>query len=114
PDALAARQAFAKMIDRNEINQKYYEGTRIPSYGYFPTADPYFDADGQVPRYDEAGAAELIDDLVGEGGTMTVTRMCIETPEGHGVFEILQQQAERVGMQMRFEPVDQAKLVQNV
>ncbi len=114
PTALKARQAFAKSIDRNEINQKYYEGARIPSYGFFPSDNPFFDPDGQVPRFDEAGATDLVDELVASGTDMKVNRMCIETPEGHGVFDILQQQGRRVGIDMTLEAVDQAKLIQNV
>lgn len=114
PNALKARQAFNYSINRNEVNQKYYEGTRVPAYGFVPASDPWFDPDGQLPHFDKAKATELIDELKAAGLDTTISAMCINTPEAMGIFQILKSQGEAVGIKSKLEPVEQAVLVQNL
>lgn len=111
PTALKARQAFNYMINRNDINQKYYKGTRVPSYGFFPASSPWFDAAGQLPRHDEAKAKSLVDELGRAGVKMDVRSICINTPEASGVNQIINQQGTPVGIFDHFKQVDQAVLV---
>ncbi|MBS1847628.1 MAG: ABC transporter substrate-binding protein [Actinobacteria bacterium] len=111
PTALAARQAFAYAINRNEINQKYYQGTRIPSYGFFPQSSPWYDPTGQVPRYDPTKAKELVARVTKAGVKMDVQSICIATPESTGVNQILTAQDKAVGITNTLKQVDQAVLV---
>lgn len=114
PDALAARQAFNYAINRNEINQKYYKGARVPAYGFIPESSRWYEPKGQLPRFDSAKAKKIIADLKKKGMSTTVNAMCINTPESTGIFAILKEQAEAVGITPTLKQVEQAILVQNL
>ncbi len=109
--ALAARRAVNLSINRNEINQKYYKGTRVPAYGFFPPSSPWFHPEGQVPRHDAAKAAELVDQVEAAGVEMYVHSICINTPESQGVSEIIGEQGRAVGIDGKLQQVEQAVLV---
>jgi peptide/nickel transport system substrate-binding protein len=111
PTALAARQALNYSINRNEINQKYYKGTRVPSYGFFPSNSPWFDAGSQLPRFDQAKARALVKKVEAAGVKMNVHSICINTPEASGVNQIMSEQSKAVGITGEFQPVEQAILV---
>jgi peptide/nickel transport system substrate-binding protein len=111
PDAIKAREAFVYSINRNEINQKYYKGARVPAYGFFPSSSPWYNPDGQLPRYDKAKATELVDELKAKGMAPTVNALCINTPESSGIFQILKQQGQAVGIHSNLRQVEQAILV---
>ncbi|HET8930777.1 MAG TPA: ABC transporter substrate-binding protein, partial [Acidimicrobiales bacterium] len=111
PTALAARQALNYAINRNEINQKYYKGTRVPSYGFFPANSPWFDAESQLPRFDAAKSKALVKKVEAAGVKMDVHSICINTPEASGVNQIIGEQMKSVGMSGEFQPVEQALLV---
>ena len=106
--AIKARQAFNYSINRNEINQKYYKGARVPAYGFIPASSPWFDAAGQLPRFNEAKAKSLINSLPSKP---QVRSLCINTPESSGIFQILKQQGLDVGIKATLRQVEQAVLV---
>ncbi len=114
PTASAARRAFALAINRNEINQKYYQGTRIPAYGWVAPDSPYFNPEGQLPRYDPDEARKLVKQVKDAGVDFTVNSICIPGPEASGVFNILGPQLESVGITAGRKTVDQAVLVQTL
>lgn len=114
PTALAARRAFNAALNRNEINQKYYSGTRLPAYGLIPEGNPWYDKAGQLPRFDPTGARALLDKVVAAGVKPDLSYLCINTPQSTGMFTIAQPQFESVGFASTFRPVDQAILVQNL
>ncbi len=111
PDAVKAREAFVYSINRNEINQKYYKGARVPAYGFFPTTSPWYNPKGQLPRYDKAKATKLVDELKAKGMAPTINALCINTPEASGIFQILKDQGQAVGIQAKLRQVEQAILV---
>lgn len=114
PNALKARQAFNYGIDRGEINQKYYKGTRSPAYGFIPRAmGEWFDdsPDAQLPRHDAAQATKRIEELEADGWTTAVNALCIDTSESVGIFAILKEQADDIGIDATLNSVSQAKLV---
>ncbi len=115
PNALKARQAFNYSIDRGEINQKYYKGTRTPAYGFIPSAmgEWYDDSpEAQLPRHDAAKAKEMLDELRADGVDTDIEALCINTPEATGIFAILKEQADNVGVNAELNQVEQAKLVE--
>ncbi|MFN8051822.1 MAG: peptide ABC transporter substrate-binding protein [Acidimicrobiales bacterium] len=66
------RQAISMAIDRNEINQKAYEGARIVSTGITPPGIPGFKADiGKYAKTDPAEAKKLYKEWQDEGGKLT-------------------------------------------
>lgn len=114
PNAIKARQAFNYSINRNEVNQKYYKGARVPAYGYLPRSNPWFTAEGQLPRFDAAKAKKLITGLKAAGMSTKLNAMCINTPEASGIFQILKNQGAAVGIEAKLNQVEQAVLVQNL
>ena len=54
------RQAFAKSIDREGINQAVFEGRFIPSNQTEAPGSPYWDAAHPIPRRDVPGAIALL------------------------------------------------------
>lgn len=112
PAASMARLAFATGINRNEINQKYYKGARVPAYGFIPSNNPYFDKKGELPRYDKDKAIDLIKQYVKKTGTKPIiSAMCIPGPESSGIFQILREQGKSIGITSTLTTVDQGTLV---
>ncbi len=114
PTALAARQAVAYATNRNEINQKSYEGTRVPAYGFLPPENPWFDPDGQLPRFDLARATELVTEVTDAGVPVDIDLLCINTPQAKGMFDLFEQQLEAAGFRVTQHTVEQSVLVQNL
>lgn len=114
PTALAARQAFNYSINRNEINQKDFSGTRNPAYGFLPPDSPFYDAGAQLPRFDLAKAKGLVDKVAKAGVTTDLTALCVANPQATATFQLVQQQVEAAGFSAQLKQVEQAILVQNL
>ena len=114
PTAHKARLAYEVSINRSEINQKYYQGTRVPAYGFLPLTNPYFSAKGQLPRYDPIQAKKLVAQVKAAGVSMKLKTMCINTPEASSVHQIMAAQQEAVGITSVQKQVDQATLVRTM
>ncbi len=110
-NAKKARDAFNLSINRNEINQKYYKGARVPAYGFIPASSPWYSEDGLLPRTDVAKAKELITEVKAAGIDPNIDAMCINTPESTGIFQILKEQAKEVGVEATLNQVEQSVLV---
>ncbi len=113
PTAQKARTAFETGINRNEINQKYYKGARVPAYGFIPETSPYYDPKGQLPRYNLAKAKSMVSELKSANPPvkMDVNSICIPGPEATGIFQILQQQGKATGINATLHTVEQSVLV---
>ena len=109
--ATDARTAFAMAINRNEINQKVYDGSRVPAYGFIPPTSPYFDPTGLLPRYNPTKAKALITKLKGEGEQPEIKAICIPTPASMKIFTIVEEQTNAVGFKSSLKSIDQAVLV---
>lgn len=112
-DDIRARQALNLSIDRDGLNQQAYQGARVPAYGFIPPTDPYYDADpdGQLPPYNPEEAKRLIDELKSEGKPVDFGALCISTPEATTDFQVLKLQAEKVGVNITLEQLDQTVFV---
>ena len=72
PENLKLRQAISAAIDREEINEAVYNGSRTTSTGVTPDGIPGFAPDlCDYCAYDEAQAQTLYDEWVAEGGELT-------------------------------------------
>lgn len=111
PVAKKAREAFNYSINRNELNQKYYKGARVPAYGFIPASSPWYDPNGQLPRTDVAKAKKLVSEVKAAGVDPDIDALCINTPEATGIFQILKEQAKAVGVTAKLQQVEQALLV---
>lgn len=112
--ALKARQAFNLALNRNEINQKSYEGTRVPAYGFIPPTNPWYDPDAQLPRFDLASATGLVSEVEGAGATTDIELLCIDASQARAMLELVQQQLEAAGFTVKLHSVTQATLIQNL
>lgn len=114
PTALAARQAFNLALNRNEINQKSYQGTRVPAYAFIPENNPWYDPKAQLPRHDVAKATRLVDSVRKAGVSTDILALCINASQATDMFQLVQQQLGTVGFEATLKPVEQAILVQNL
>ncbi len=114
PTALAARQAFNYSINRNEINQKEFSGTRNPAYGFLPPGSPFYDPKGQLPRFDLTKAKKLVAKVSNAGVATALTALCVSNPQATSIFQLVQQQVQAAGFSATLKQVEQAVLVQNL
>ncbi len=114
PTALAARQALNYAINRNEINQKNFSGTRKPAYGFLPSDSAYYDPQGQLPRFNLAKAKALVAKVRKAGVTTKVHALCVSVPQSTATFQLMQQQWKSAGFSATMKQVEQAVLVQTL
>ncbi len=79
------RAAFSMAIDREQIAEKVFEGTRIPATGIVPPGIVGFQEDGfQYSKYDpEAAAAMLADAGYPDGEGLPTIKLEYNTGSGH-------------------------------
>ncbi|MBX7071407.1 MAG: peptide ABC transporter substrate-binding protein [Microthrixaceae bacterium] len=108
---LKLRQAISMAIDRDEINQKAYEGARIVSTGITPPGIPGFKADiGKYAKTDAAEAKKLYDEWVAEGGKLDgPIKLDFNTGGSHQtVVEIMQANLKDVlGIDVELNGIDE-------
>ena len=105
------RQAISMAVDREEINQKAYEGARIVSTGITPPGIPGFKADiGEYAKTDAAEAKKLYDEWVADGGTLDgPIKISFNSGGSHQtVVEIMQANIKDVlGVDIELNPIDE-------
>ena len=106
-DDVRARQAVAYAIDKDLINERAYDGVRVPSYSGFAPDSPYFNPDAETPRHDPERAAELVEEL----GGLDFTLVCIPTPEADEILNIIKALGEDAGMNITLESQEQGAYV---
>jgi peptide/nickel transport system substrate-binding protein len=106
-DDVRARQAVAYAIDKDLINERAYDGVRVPSYSGFALDSAYFNPDAQTPKYDPERAAELVEEL----GGLDFTLVCIPTPEADEILNIVKALGDDVGMNITLESQEQGAYV---
>ncbi len=93
PENLKLRQAISLAINRDEINNKVYEGTRTISTGITPPGIPGFEEDlCDYCAYDPDQAKTLYDEWEADGGSLSEpVRLDYNEGGGHGdVAQIIQ------------------------
>ena len=98
---------MAYAIDKDLINERAYDGVRVPSYSGFALDSPYYNPDAQTPKYDPEKAAELVEEL----GGLEFTIVCIPTPEADEILNIIKALGEDVGMKITLESQEQGAYV---
>jgi len=105
------RAAISMAIDRDEINQKAYEGARIVSTGITPPGIPGFKADiGKYAKTDATEAKKLYDEWVADGGTLSgPIKVSFNTGGSHQtVVEIMQANIKDVlGIDVELNAIDE-------
>lgn len=106
------RQAISLAINRDEINQKVYEGTRHISTGITPPGIPGFEADlCDYCKYDPDMAKKLFDEWTAAGGALS-SPLKIDYNAGgshEGVAQIIQANLkETLGIDAELDPIQEA------
>jgi peptide/nickel transport system substrate-binding protein len=109
-DDVRARQAVAYAIDKDLINERAYDGVRVPSYSGFALDSAYYNPDAGTPKYDPDKARELVEEL----GGLDFTLICIPTPEAELILNIIKQLGEDVGMNITLETQEQGAYVNRI
>ena len=109
-DDVRARQAVAYAIDKDLINERAYDGVRVPSYSGFALDSPFYNPDAGTPQYDPEKAQELVDEL----GGLKFSIVCIPTPEADLILNIVKQLGEDVGMEISLETQEQGAFVNRI
>lgn len=109
-DDVRARQALAYAMDKDLINERVYDDVRVPSYSGFALDSGYYNADAGTPQYDPDKAKELVDEL----GGLDFTLVCIPTPEADLLLNIIKQEGEAVGMNIKLESQEQGAYVNRI
>lgn len=102
-----ARQALAYAINKDVINDRVYNGVRVPSYSGFALDSAYYNKKAGTPRYDLAKAKELVKAL----GGLKFSLVCIPTPEADQILQLIKQMGEAAGMQIELQSQEQGAYV---
>jgi peptide/nickel transport system substrate-binding protein len=106
-DDVRARQAVAYAINKDLINERAYDGVRVPSYSGFALDSAYYNPDAGTPQYDPDKARELVEEL----GGLDFELICIPTPESELITNIVKQLGEEVGMNITLKYEEQGTYV---
>jgi ABC-type transport system substrate-binding protein len=106
-DDVRARQALAYAINKDAINERVYDGVRVPSYSGFALDSAYYDEKAGTPKYDPEKAKELVDEL----GGLKFSLVCIPTPEADAILQLIKQMGEQVGMDITLQSQEQGAYV---
>ncbi|MGZ4707196.1 MAG: peptide ABC transporter substrate-binding protein [Acidimicrobiales bacterium] len=104
------RQAISQAIDREQINNKVYEGTRNLSTGVTPPGIPGFKADiCKYCSFDQAAAQKAFDDWKAAGNSLSgPITIDFNTGAGHeDVVAIVQDNLKAIGIDTKTNPVSQ-------
>lgn len=100
------RQAFAKSIDRNVLNQVVFDGTQTPSNQFEAPHTPYWDPAFPVMPRDVAGAKKLLKEA---GHTkVSVTLLLANSPVAKQTGELIQSMASEAGFDVKLR-VEEAR-----
>ena len=96
---IRVRQAFAKSIDRNAINQAVFEGRFIPNNQTEAPGSPYWNGAHPVPARDVPGAIALLA-VAGEPHPKLELRV-VNNPTDVQVGEVIQSMAGEAGFEVQ-------------
>jgi oligopeptide transport system substrate-binding protein len=106
---LKLRQAISMAINRDEINDAVYNGSRTTSTGITPAGIPGFkEGICDYCEYDEAGAKALFDEWKADGGSQAAPlKIQFNADAGHEpVVAIMVDNLKTIGIQAEAEPLD--------
>ena len=108
---LKLRQAISMAIDRDEINDKVYEGARVISTGITPPGIPGFKADlCKYCKTDPTEAKKLFDEWTADGGSVTgPIKISFNSGGGHeDVAAIMQANVKAaLGIDLQLNAIDE-------
>ena len=109
PQNKLLRQAISQAIDREEINEAVYDGTRTTSTGVTPRGIPGWE-EGLCDycAFDQEAAQEAFDQWEAEGNSLTAPiRIQLNAGAGHeDVVQIIIDNLSQIGIEAEAEPLD--------
>jgi oligopeptide transport system substrate-binding protein len=101
------RQAMSLAIDREEINQKVYEGVRPTATGIAPPGVPgYKEGLCEYCSYDLDQAKSLLEEWKAAGNTLTPVTIDFNSGQGHeDVVAIVQENLKALGIETTTNPI---------
>jgi oligopeptide transport system substrate-binding protein len=109
-DNLKLREAIAKGIDREAINQTVYDGSRRLPTGITPPGVPGYEDGlcGDLCTYDPDGASALVEEWKADGGALDhPIKINFNTGSGHEeVVAIVQQNLQDIGLEAELDGRD--------
>ena len=109
-DSPLVRQALNYATDRETINKVVYGGVRQLAYSPFATNSPYYEQVGPQ-TFDLAKAKSLLQQY---GKPVSLSLICIPTPEGNEVTQLLQQMWEAAGATVTLKTEEQGQYVTDI
>ncbi|MEZ5268532.1 MAG: ABC transporter substrate-binding protein [Microthrixaceae bacterium] len=107
-----ARQAAAAAVDLDELQQVINRDMLPKANGPFGPGSPGYLEDTGFPDYDPEKAKELVAEYQAETGEpLEVTVTIQNTPDVVATAQLVQSQAEKVGVKVNIDPVEQATLI---
>ncbi|MEX2292540.1 MAG: ABC transporter substrate-binding protein [Acidimicrobiales bacterium] len=106
-DDVRARQAVAYALNKDVINERVYDGVRVPSYSGFALDSAFYNESEGTPRYDLDKAKALVKEL----GGLKFSIVCIPTPEADQILQLTKQMGEAAGMEISLESQEQGAFV---
>ena len=101
-DDTRMRLAFAYALDRTELNNVQYKGSRREAYSAFdPDTDFYAEGVGVRRKYNLQKAKELVAELKADGKPVDFTILCIPTDEARRLLGLAKTQMKKAGMKAR-------------
>jgi ABC-type transport system substrate-binding protein len=109
-DNVQVRQALDYATDRATINKVIYGGVRQLAYSPFATNSPYYEKVG-IQSFDLAKAKSLLQQY---GKPVSISLICIPTPEGNELTQLLQQMWQAAGATVTLKTEEQGQYVTDV
>ena len=107
-----ARQAAAAAVDLDELQQVINRDMLPKANGPFGPGSPGYLEDTGFPDYDPEKAKELVAEYQAETGEPLEFTFTIQnTPDVVATAQLVQSQAEKVGVKINIDPVEQATLI---
>ena len=107
-----ARQAAAAAVDLDELQQVINRDMLPKANGPFGPGSPGYLEDTGFPDYDREKAKELVAEYQAETGEPLEFTFTIQnTPDVVATAQLVQSQAEKVGVKVNIDPVEQATLI---
>ena len=106
-DDVKARQAVAYAIDKDLINERAYDGVRVPSYSGFALDSPYYNPESRPRSTTRTRRPSWSRSWAGSKFTI----VCIPTPEADEILNIIKALGEDVGMKITLESQEQGAYV---
>jgi ABC-type transport system substrate-binding protein len=97
------REAIAMAIDKQSLVDTVFSGQFPVANQPYEPDEPWYVEDVGAPEYDPEAAAALVEEYEAENGEMVVTIHTVVGPDFLAALQLVQQQLEEVGIELKIE-----------